>query len=205
MHDMTITARFSSICPNCRQPISVGERVEWSRGHAAQHVTCQPAARPQMSEDDPEFGREDPRSPHYRRSCRQPETCPLHGTRTAKARKFADVGTDNDDRSYDAWIEFVSNECNEDRHDHGYCRDHYSPAETARLARLVRGSGLESGGGPSHDSPRRDYPDPVIADDDEQNPIPLEVSRAERLLERKGFHRSRWSRPDDDELESAAY
>lgn len=37
---MTITAKFSSKCPSCHRQINVGERVEWTRGQAAQHVQC---------------------------------------------------------------------------------------------------------------------------------------------------------------------
>lgn len=41
---MQITARFSSQCPACRQPIEVGRLVNWERGAKAVHVAC-PAPR----------------------------------------------------------------------------------------------------------------------------------------------------------------
>lgn len=37
---MTITSKFESTCPTCRQPISVGTRVNWERGQKARHVEC---------------------------------------------------------------------------------------------------------------------------------------------------------------------
>jgi len=37
---MTITAKFSSICPCCNGRINAGEKVEWSRGRKARHVRC---------------------------------------------------------------------------------------------------------------------------------------------------------------------
>ena len=40
---MTITARFASTCPTCRQPIALGARIEWTKGEKARHTTCQPA------------------------------------------------------------------------------------------------------------------------------------------------------------------
>lgn len=79
------------------------------------------------------------------------------------------------------------------------------------------GDGLEPGSGPAFDSPRRDYPDTVSAlpsfrcEHNRSNhcavdgtPLPtnLRARQAENWLTAK---RSRWCRPDDDELESAAY
>lgn len=37
---MTITAKFESTCPSCRQPIAVGAQVNWERGQKASHVEC---------------------------------------------------------------------------------------------------------------------------------------------------------------------
>jgi len=37
---MVITAKFSSTCPACRQYIAVGDKVEWTRGEKAAHVSC---------------------------------------------------------------------------------------------------------------------------------------------------------------------
>jgi hypothetical protein len=37
---MSITARYSSVCPTCNQPISPGDQVEWQRGAKAIHVVC---------------------------------------------------------------------------------------------------------------------------------------------------------------------
>ena len=43
---MTITAKFSTICPVCGQRIATGQKVNWIRGSAAQHVSCPVAAAP---------------------------------------------------------------------------------------------------------------------------------------------------------------
>lgn len=47
---MTITAKFSTICPCCNGRIEVGSKVEWSKGSKARHVSCaggsSTAARP---------------------------------------------------------------------------------------------------------------------------------------------------------------
>lgn len=37
---MTITAKFSSICPCCNGRIEAGTKVEWSKGSKARHITC---------------------------------------------------------------------------------------------------------------------------------------------------------------------
>lgn len=37
---MVITAKFSSTCPCCSEPITVGSKVEWSKGQKARHVAC---------------------------------------------------------------------------------------------------------------------------------------------------------------------
>lgn len=37
---MIITAKFSSFCPCCKSRIGIGEKVEWSAGVKACHVTC---------------------------------------------------------------------------------------------------------------------------------------------------------------------
>jgi hypothetical protein len=77
---MTITAKFSSSCPTCHAPITVGERVEWSRGNPARHLVC-PAVTVPGDCEHPQFHRSD---------C----VC---------AKSFP-RGTDADDRSYDAWV-----------------------------------------------------------------------------------------------------
>lgn len=41
---MTITARFSSACSACGQPIAVGSQIEWERGNKARHTDCAAAA-----------------------------------------------------------------------------------------------------------------------------------------------------------------
>lgn len=43
---MIITAKFVSVCPCCSSRISVGEKVEWSKGAKARHEQCarQPGA-----------------------------------------------------------------------------------------------------------------------------------------------------------------
>ena len=37
---MIITAKFASTCPCCSARITVGSKVEWSKGSPARHVTC---------------------------------------------------------------------------------------------------------------------------------------------------------------------
>jgi len=37
---MTITARYQTQCPACRQTIRPGEQVEWTRGEKARHTRC---------------------------------------------------------------------------------------------------------------------------------------------------------------------
>ena len=37
---MTITAKFSGKCSVCGGAISVGARVEWTKGEGARHTTC---------------------------------------------------------------------------------------------------------------------------------------------------------------------
>lgn len=37
---MTITAKFSSICPCCNNRIEAGTKVEWTKGNKARHVAC---------------------------------------------------------------------------------------------------------------------------------------------------------------------
>ena len=37
---MVITAKFASVCPCCNARISVGSKVEWTKGSKARHVTC---------------------------------------------------------------------------------------------------------------------------------------------------------------------
>ena len=44
---MVIVAKFASTCPQCNLRIAVGERVNWTKGSAAFHVTC-----PQPSGDN---------------------------------------------------------------------------------------------------------------------------------------------------------
>jgi hypothetical protein len=80
---MTITAKFSSSCPTCHAPITVGERVEWSRGNPARHLVC-PAVTVPGDCEHPQFHRSD---------C----VC---------AKSFP-RGTDADDRSYDAWLPYL--------------------------------------------------------------------------------------------------
>ena len=37
---MTITAKFSTICPCCNGRIEAGTKVEWTKGSKARHVGC---------------------------------------------------------------------------------------------------------------------------------------------------------------------
>lgn len=41
---MTISAKFESTCPACRQLIAIGARVNWERGGKATHVECPKSA-----------------------------------------------------------------------------------------------------------------------------------------------------------------
>ena len=41
---MTITAKFSTICPCCSKSIAPGSKVEWTKGSPARHVTCKAPA-----------------------------------------------------------------------------------------------------------------------------------------------------------------
>jgi len=41
---MIITAKFPSLCPCCNARITVGSKVEWSKGAKATHVACATAA-----------------------------------------------------------------------------------------------------------------------------------------------------------------
>lgn len=36
----TINAKYASTCPACRQPITVGQSIEWTRGQPALHALC---------------------------------------------------------------------------------------------------------------------------------------------------------------------
>ena len=37
---MIITSKFASYCPDCKKPIAVGEKVEWTPGQKAKHLAC---------------------------------------------------------------------------------------------------------------------------------------------------------------------
>jgi hypothetical protein len=37
---MVIVAKFASVCPCCGMRLSVGDKVEWSKGEKARHVSC---------------------------------------------------------------------------------------------------------------------------------------------------------------------
>lgn len=37
---MTITAKYAATCPCCNRPISVGDKIEWSKGSKARHAAC---------------------------------------------------------------------------------------------------------------------------------------------------------------------
>jgi len=41
---MTITAKYPGKCACCGLPISVGSKIEWSKGAAARHVACGPVS-----------------------------------------------------------------------------------------------------------------------------------------------------------------
>lgn len=38
---MTIKAKFAGTCKTCGRKISVGDEIEWTKGHAARHVDCE--------------------------------------------------------------------------------------------------------------------------------------------------------------------
>lgn len=37
---MIITAKFAAVCPCCSGRINAGDRIEWSKGEKARHVSC---------------------------------------------------------------------------------------------------------------------------------------------------------------------
>lgn len=37
---MTITAKFATVCPCCKNRINAGDKVEWTKGQKARHVSC---------------------------------------------------------------------------------------------------------------------------------------------------------------------
>lgn len=38
---MIITAKFASACTSCHQPVSIGDRVDWTKGvRGVKHATC---------------------------------------------------------------------------------------------------------------------------------------------------------------------
>ena len=61
---MTITAKFSTICPCCNVRIAAGTKVEWTKGSPARHVACvgsavSPAPRRTVRRTGASYGRED--------------------------------------------------------------------------------------------------------------------------------------------------
>ena len=46
---MIITAKYPSYCACCRQPITVGSRIEWSKGSPAKHTACSGAVASTIS------------------------------------------------------------------------------------------------------------------------------------------------------------
>lgn len=51
---MTITAKFPSVCPACKNRIVVGSQVEWSKGAPARHVTCAQTPPPVRVQEHPD-------------------------------------------------------------------------------------------------------------------------------------------------------
>src|SRR5688572_29691290 len=89
---MTITARFSSICPVCRTEIAAGARVEWNRGERARHLACaNPAAGTFQAAAD---------------AAPAPRWSFSDAVETPAEREARYVRYDNDDGSYDAWVAF---------------------------------------------------------------------------------------------------
>jgi hypothetical protein len=37
---MTITAKFPSRCSSCGQPITPGQKIEWTKGSPVRHTSC---------------------------------------------------------------------------------------------------------------------------------------------------------------------
>lgn len=37
---MTITAKYAATCPCCKSAIRPGDKIEWSKGSPAKHVSC---------------------------------------------------------------------------------------------------------------------------------------------------------------------
>ena len=207
---MTITARFASTCPRCGKRITIGDQVEWQRGQKATHVSCSAEPRPQLDENDPEFGREDPRSPHK---------CPAVGFRLVqhdgpcvrRERRMSSgqirysppnthVVTPHSWAQQSSGGGYVCNVCwvifdsAEDKATRGVCpgvagRPQLRPA-------------------PFDQATQRDQDDDsydawltrdVLADD--QDEPAMEPARPQAPQHRI----SRWSRPGDDELEHAGY
>jgi hypothetical protein len=101
---MTITARFASTCRNCRQPINVGDKIEWARGTASTHTTCPTYSG--RAEVNQAIGSLQAASAVTTRGadCEHPQ---FHRSDCVCAKSFP-VGTDADDRSYDAWTAFLA-------------------------------------------------------------------------------------------------
>ena len=53
---MVITARFSSVCPDCGSRIAAGSKVEWRKGDKARHVNCSNTSTPALESRGSESG-----------------------------------------------------------------------------------------------------------------------------------------------------
>jgi hypothetical protein len=67
---MIITAKFASVCPCCSVRITVGSKVEWSRGAKAVHVAC--AGKPAVASTSRRSYREPLGAGHGRSDCGVP-------------------------------------------------------------------------------------------------------------------------------------
>ncbi len=84
---MTITAKFSTVCPSCGARIEAGEKVEWAKGSKARHVRCVTAggktapSAPKSRNWDPSafngYGRE---RGGYRKACVSDGNCSSMGS-----------------------------------------------------------------------------------------------------------------------------
>ena len=64
---MIITAKFASMCPQCRTRIAVGSKVNWTKGHPAEHVECFSGPRAVVASSSGRSPRESPERRQARR------------------------------------------------------------------------------------------------------------------------------------------
>lgn len=82
----TMSARFSTVCPLCRNRIAVGEQINYVSGTPAAHAVCPITVA----------------VPTVNGTCEHPQ---FHRSDCVCAKQFP-VGMGNDDRSYEAWLDY---------------------------------------------------------------------------------------------------